>query len=317
MTNTTLTTIVLGASLAGLSLFTGWQLMGGWAIVLLTGFLAAVGFSAWRSGGRIAVAGARRLQPYEAPSLFDTVERLSRRAGLANPPELYYVRNRLINAATVGTPDHAILLVTDGILSALPSRELEAVLAHEIAHIKNRDLSLFRLAEVFRQATLVFARTGWLIVLFALPLLLASGGIAPGALLALFAAPFASWLLQLGLLRTREFAADETAAALTGDPEGLARALTRIEFAQRSILEVFLPVANRSEGSLFRTHPPTEQRVERLRARSFCFTHPREFSIKDPCHSTSINASRAESSANTWWASEAINPISPVPHADP
>lgn len=266
MTNTTLTTIVLGVSLAALSLFTGWQLMGGWAVMLLIGFFASVGVSAWRTGGRIVVAGARRLEPFDAPSLFDTVERLSRRAGLANPPELYYVRNRLINAATVGTPDHAALLVTDGILSTLPPHELEAVLAHEIAHIRNRDLSLFRVAEVFRQATIVFARTGWLIILFALPFLLTSGGVAPGALLALFAAPFASWLLQLGLLRTREFAADETAATLTGDPEGLAQALERIEYVQRSILGMFLPVTNEAEGSLFRTHPPTEQRVQRLRA---------------------------------------------------
>ncbi len=266
MTNTTLTTIALAVALAAISLFTGWQLMGGWAVILLIGFFASLGVSVWRSGGKITLPGARRLQPFEAPSLFDTVERLSRRAGLANPPELYYVRNRLINAATVGTPDRAVLLLTDGIMSALPPRELEAVIAHEIAHIRNRDLSLFRIAEVFRQATSIFARTGWLVVFFALPLLLTSGGIAPRALLALFVAPVASWLLQLGLLRTREFAADQTAAALTGDPEGLARALQRIEYAQRSLLQMLLPVANRTEGSLFRTHPPTEQRVERLRA---------------------------------------------------
>lgn len=265
-TNTTIQTLLLGGALLAVALTTGWQLMGTWAIILLLGFFAAVGISFLRTAPRLQLRGARAIRPYEAPALFDTVERLSRRAGLDAPPELFYVRSRLINAATVGDHTRPAILVTDGILSALSEREIEGVLAHEIAHIRNKDLSLFRVAEILRQATLLFTRAGWILVLLALPVLLLSGGFSGGALLMLLAAPVISWILQLALLRTREFAADETAADLTGDPEGLARALERIEFAQHSVLRLVIPFRREAEGSIFRTHPSTEQRVERLRA---------------------------------------------------
>lgn len=263
--NTTLQTILLGVGLLGVALLTGWQLVGNWALILLLGFFAAVGISFLRTEPRLQLRGAQPIGRFDAPELCDTVENLSRRAGLEFTPDLYYVRSRTINAATVGDHTHAAMLVTDGILSALSRRELEGVLAHEIAHIRNNDLSLFRVAEVLRQATLLFTRAGWLLVLFALPVLLFSGGLSGGALLVLLASPVVSWMLQLALLRTREFAADDTAAHLTGDPEGLARALQRIEYVQQSLLQIFLPVQRQSEGSLFRTHPSTAERVERLR----------------------------------------------------
>ncbi|MFW5688753.1 MAG: zinc metalloprotease HtpX [Spirochaetota bacterium] len=265
-TNTTLQTLLLAAALAGVALVAGWQLVGGWAILMLAGFFAAVGISVMQTEPRIRLRGARELRYFEAPDLFDTVEALARRAGLRRVPDLYYVRSRLLNAATIGGRENAAILVTDGVLSALPRRELEGVLAHEIAHIKNNDLSLFRIAEILRQATLLFTRAGWLLVLFALPLVLFAGGLSFGALLALAASPPAGRLLQLALLRTREFAADATAAELTGDPEGLASALQRIEYAQRGVLQVLLPVRGDQEGSLFRTHPQTDERVARLRS---------------------------------------------------
>jgi heat shock protein HtpX len=265
-TNTTLQTILLGAGLLIVALLTGWQLMGRWALVLLLGFFASVGISFLRTEPRLQLRGARPIRYGEAPALYDTVNYLARRAGLTSSPELYYVRNRMINAATIGDRDGAAILVTDGILSALSPRELEGVLAHEIAHIRNNDLSLFRVAEILRQATLLFTRAGWLLVLFALPILLFSGGLSGGALLVLLAAPAASWLLQLALLRTREFAADETAVRLTADPEGLARALQRIDYVQQSFIQTYLPFHRDRERSLFRTHPSTPERVQRLRA---------------------------------------------------
>ena len=264
-TNTTVQTVLLGLALAGVAVLTGWQLVGSWALLLLAGFLVSVALSVHRTNPRIVLQGARPIRYFEAPLLFDAVERLSRRAGLREPPELHYVRSRVMNAATIGDPDHAVLLVTDGILSALDRRELEGVLAHEIAHIRNRDLSLFRFAEILRQATLVFVRAGWSLVLFALPVLIVSGGLSGGALLTLLLAPLASSLLQRALLRTREFAADATAAELTGHPLGLARALGLIDYAQRSLLEMILPVQPDNEGSLFRTHPGTSERISRLR----------------------------------------------------
>ncbi len=264
--NTTLTTLLLSAALAGVALVTGWQLVGRWALFLLLGFLAAVGFSIAGTNPRLRLKGARPIRPVEAPELYDMVERLSRRAGLPRAPDVAAVRSASINAATVGGPDGATLILTDGILSVLPPRELEAVIAHEIAHIRNRDLSIFRVAEVLRQATILFTRAGWLLVIFAFPVLLVSGGLSAGALLALLTAPFLSWILQLALLRTREFAADASAAELTGDPEGLAQALQRIEYVQRSLFRMLLPIGGDDGHPLFRTHPRTEDRVARLRA---------------------------------------------------
>ncbi|MFW5689411.1 MAG: zinc metalloprotease HtpX [Spirochaetota bacterium] len=265
-TNTTLQTIVLGAALLGVALLTGWQIMGSWALLLLAAFAGAVAISVHRTNPSIQLRGARPVRSFEAPELFDIVERLSRRAGLRATPEVHYARSRTINAATIGDADAAAIVVTDGILATLGRRELEGVLAHEIAHIRNRDLALFRFAEVVRRATTMFTQAGWMLVLFALPVLLYRGGLSGGVLLTLLAAPLLSSLLQRALLRTREFAADATAAELTGDPEGLARALERIEQRQQGVLQMLVPVQIREEGSLFRTHPPTRERVERLRS---------------------------------------------------
>jgi len=267
-TRLTLQTIALAAALIGLALLTGWQLMGSWAMLLLIGFVASVGISLMRTGPRVRLRDARPIRYFEAPRVFDIVDRLACEAGLSRAPDLHYARSRTMNAATIGTGEEASIVVTDGLLSALGARELEAVLAHEIAHIRNRDLSLFRLVEIVRQATLMFARVGWLLVLFALPLVLFGGVLSGGALLVLLAAPAASWLLQLALLRTREFAADATAAELTGDPEGLALALRRIDRRQQDLLRALLPIGQTDESSLFRTHPPTEERVARLLAGS-------------------------------------------------
>ena len=240
--------------------------MGSWALILLIGFLAAVGLSIAGTNPEMRLQGARFIRPFEAPELFNTVDRLSRRAGLPRVPYVALVRSGSINAATVGDPENPTLILTDGILSVLPPQELEAVIAHEIAHVRNRDLSIFRGAEVLRQATLLFTRAGWLLVIFAFPVLLATGGLSMGALFALLTAPLLSWLLQLALLRTREFAADATAIELTGDPDALARALQRIEHVQRSVFRMLLPIGGDVEHPLFRTHPRTEDRVARLRA---------------------------------------------------
>ena len=261
-----MTTLLLSATLAAVALLTGWQLMGSWAVILLIGFTAAVGLSISGTNPRVQLRGARFIRPFEAPALFSAVERLSQRAGLPRVPDVAVVRSSTVNAATIGDRDNATLILTDGILSVLPPRELEAVLAHEIAHIRNRDLSLFRVAEVLRQATLLFTRAGWLLVIFAFPVLFLSGGLAPGALLALLTAPLLTWLLQLALLRTREFAADATAVELTGDPDALARALERIEYVQRSVFRMLLPIGGSVEHPLLRTHPRTNDRVARLRA---------------------------------------------------
>lgn len=264
-TQTTLSTIALGAALAGLALITGWQLIGSWAVIVLVGFAASVALSVAGTQPGARIRGARKLRYFEAPALFDAVDRLVRRSGIREEVDLYYARSRTINAATALLGDRPAIIVTDGLLASLPGRELEGVLAHEIAHIRNKDLTTFRVAEVFRHATRIFARIGLFFLVFALPFVLMSGGIGSGVLL-LILAPSLSWLLQLALMRTREFAADATAAGLTGDPLGLALALERIDRAQRRSLRFLGPLGSGGEpGSLFRTHPATSERVARLR----------------------------------------------------
>lgn len=166
---------------------------------------------------------------------------------------------RVMNAAAAGDPEEPVLYVTDGILRRLDARELEGVLAHEVSHIRNRDLAVFRFAEMLRSLTATVAQFGWILLFLALPRLMVAGGISLGWLALLIAAPTLSLVVQLSLMRTREFGADIGAAELTGDPIGLASALRKLEFPRRGILAYQPP-----EGSLFRTHPPTDQRIERL-----------------------------------------------------
>jgi heat shock protein HtpX len=263
-TNTTLTTVILSAGLVGLALLAGWQILGSWAIAAVLGFLAIVGVSVAQTRPDLALRGARELRYFEAPALFDIVDRIARRAGITNEIPLYYVRHRLINAAAVDLGSRPGIIVTDGLLATLSGRELEGVIAHEIAHIHNRDLSMFRFAQVLRHATSLFTRTGVFLLFFALPILIATGAFGGGGFLLLMIAPFASWLLQLALMRTREFAADTTAAELTGDPRSLANALERIDALQRGMMGAFFPVQT-DAGSLLRTHPSTQERVARLR----------------------------------------------------
>jgi heat shock protein HtpX len=249
------------------ALFAGWQIVGSWALLLLGGFGLAVALAVGRTTARVRLRGARALRYGEAPVIHNMVDNLSRQAELRATPELYVTDSPDLNAATVGSGSDTILVLTTGLLRSLPEREMRGVLAHEIAHIRNGDLTLFRVTETIRQATVMFTRAGWFLLLFSLPFILfGTVSIAPLAVLALLAAPLVSWLIQLAILRTREFAADETAARLAGDPAGLASALVRIEQVRRSFLFSMIVPVTAEQGGLLRTHPTTAERVERLQA---------------------------------------------------
>lgn len=211
---------------------------------------------------------ARELGPIDLPEVFDAVVRLADRAGLERRPRLYYVPSAMLNAFAVGDRDDAALVVTDGLLRALTLRELIGVLAHEISHVRNNDLWLMGLADVVGRLTRLMTLFGVVLLLLGLPLWL-TGAAGPPLLLIplLLFAPQLTVLLQLALSRSREFDADLDAAGLTGDPEGLALALVKLERYQRGLWEqILMPGYRLPEPSLLRTHPPTEQRVERLRA---------------------------------------------------
>ncbi|TYO99183.1 heat shock protein HtpX [Geothermobacter ehrlichii] len=208
---------------------------------------------------------ARPLSPFEAPQLYRLVEELAIRAELEQIPALYLLQTPMVNAFAVGDSRDAAVAVTSGLLQTLDQRELAGVLAHEISHIRNRDLRLMALAGWSEQITGLLAGLGLLLVLFNLPRALAGQvQINWTALSLLLAAPYLSTLLQRGLSRVREFDADLTAVMLTGDPEGLARALARLEWRERSFWRRMLGPAPGDLPYLLRTHPPTEERIRRL-----------------------------------------------------
>lgn len=208
---------------------------------------------------------ARPIHPAEAPALWRTLTVLAERADLPATPALHYVPSPLINAFTVGSTRDSAIAVTDGLLRHLSQRELNGVLAHEVAHIAHDDLRVMGLADYVSRLTHAFSLLGQILLLFGLPwLLLAEVRVNWPALLLLALSPHLALLAQLGLSRVREFDADLKAAALTGDPEGLAGALARIERASRSWRSVLLPGWGNPEPSWLRTHPATAERIRRL-----------------------------------------------------
>lgn len=212
--------------------------------------------------------GAVPLAPDQAPELYELMRELAQRARLSHLPQLYFVPTRALNAFTVGDRAHSAVAVSRGLLQRLNGRELAGVLAHELSHLRNNDIRLMGLADLAGRLTGALSTVGQVLVLVNLPLVLLGEAHIPWlAILLLIFAPVVSTLLQLALSRTREFDADLGAALLTGDPEGLASALAKLEHHSRGVFEhIFLPSRRAPEPSMLRTHPATEARIQRLRA---------------------------------------------------
>lgn len=231
------------------------------AIALLALILEPVAAS-WLT---LALYGARPIHPTAAPELWHMAQELAARAGLPSVPVLHYVASPMVNAFAVGNRRRSAVALTTGLLRTLTPRELFGVLAHETAHIANGDLRVMGLADSVSRITALFALTGQLLLLISLPAwVLAGVHVAWSALLLLAFSPHLAMLAQLGLSRVREFDADRKAAELTGDPQGLALALTKIERASRSLRAWMLPGWGNPEPSWLRTHPATEARIARL-----------------------------------------------------
>jgi len=209
-----------------------------------------------------------RLGAFDAPEVIRLVEGLSRRAGLERPPQVYYLPSQMLNAFTVASAGESAVAITDGMLRALTLRELAGVLAHEISHLRNRDTWVMGLADAMNRLTRMLSFVGLFLLLISVPWMLMGGQGFPwlGALLLMFA-PTIGGLLQLALSRTREYDADLDAAGITGDPEGLVQALEKLERRQgRFWEEIVMPGSRMPIPEMLRTHPPTEERVARLRA---------------------------------------------------
>lgn len=209
---------------------------------------------------------ARPLSHTELPEVYVALSELGRRADLPAPPRLYFIPSTVLNAFAVGNRNAAAIAVTDGMLRNLTFRELVGVLAHEVSHIANNDLWVMNLADAMSRVTALMSYLGIVLLAVNLPLIAADGGVVPWVLvLLLIFAPTLMDLLQLALSRAREFDADLDAVRLTGETDGLASALAKLESWQGRFWEsVLFPGRRVPDPSLLRTHPSTEERIRRL-----------------------------------------------------
>lgn len=263
-------TVVLLGGMALLVATIGW-IFAGWAgIAWAVGLGTVLLFFGTRASAAILLRlyHARPIMAREQPDLHAIVSELADRAGLPGPPHLVYIPSRMIQAFTVELREGPAIAVTDGLLRGLNAREIAAVLAHEIAHVRHGDIRIMTIADVVTKLTRTFAFAGILLVMISLPLYMAGAAPAPWlAALLLIGAPTIAVLLQLALSRTREYDADHTAAVLSGDPEALASALIMLERYQGRMWEqMVMPGYRLPEPSLLRSHPTTADRVARLRA---------------------------------------------------
>lgn len=228
----------------------------------------------------LAMYRAREVSAAEAPELHAMVRELAETAKLPMP-RVCIIPDRQPNAFATGrNPRHAVVAVTEGILEALDRRELRGVLAHELGHVKNRDVLLSTVAAILASAITTVANVLSFGAMFGGTRDDDSPGSALGGLVLILVAPIAALLIQLAISRSRELSADETGARLTGDPESLARALIALDRSAHRILPAHAQPATASLfivnpfGALdratrwFSTHPSTEERVARLRALS-------------------------------------------------
>lgn len=283
--NTFKTTILLaflGALFIGIGALFG---QGGLIIGLVIG-LVFVGSMFWFSD-KIAVTAARAkpVSREEAPRLYEIVEELARRNDMPMP-RLYLSPQPQPNAFATGRgPKHAVVAVTQGILDVLDDEELRAVLAHELSHVRNRDILIGSVAAAIALAITFIARIAMFGAIFGGGDDDNGGGNIIGLLALAILAPLAAGLIQMALSRSREFQADASGARLLGEGEPLARALQKIEaYAKRvpmdvnpaeASLYIINPLTGRQVNfaKLFSTHPPTEERIARLREFDRDHTH--------------------------------------------
>jgi heat shock protein HtpX len=231
----------------------------------------------WSDKIVLAMNHAQEVSPEEAPRLHAIVEELAARAEIPKP-RIYLVPEAQANAFATGRdPQHGAVAVSQGILRLLSERELRGVLAHELAHIKNRDILISSVAATIASAiTFIAHAVRWGAIFGGYGSRDDRGGSSPLALLAMaIVAPFAALLIQLGISRSREYVADATGARISGDPESLARALERLHEGAKAIpanvapatasMYIVNPFTGAAMMSLFSTHPPVEERVARLR----------------------------------------------------
>ena len=281
MGNALKTALLLGL-LTGFMILVGDWLGGQRGMILALGIAAVMNFVSYFFSDKIALM-TYRAQPVtreQLPRVYEVVERITQRQGLPMP-KIYVIPTDSPNAFATGrNPSHASVAVTQGILDLLDDEELEGVLAHELGHVRNRDILISSIAATLAGAITILARMAYWGALF--------GGMGGrdredrgggglGALFMLILAPFAAMLIQLAVSRSREYQADATGAHFTGNPYALARALQKLDayskripmVASPSSAHMFIvqPLLGINFAGLFSTHPPIRKRIERLTGR--------------------------------------------------
>ncbi|OQX19268.1 MAG: protease HtpX [Desulfobulbaceae bacterium A2] len=281
MLGNTLKTALLMAAMTALFMGAG-QAMGGPGGMMTALLLALVmNFFAYWFSDKMALAmnGAHEVSAEEAPDLHRLVGELSRRAGLPMP-RVCLIDSDTPNAFATGrNPAHAAVAVTNGLMRLLGREELAGVIAHELAHIKNRDILISSIAAVMAGAISHLATMAQWAMIFGGGRRDDeghSGGGILGSLVMLIVAPLAATLIQLAISRSREYLADATGAAILGRPQPLAGALAKLEGANRQIpmdvnpasaqMYIVNPLSGGAIAGLFSTHPPIEERIRRLLA---------------------------------------------------
>ncbi|MDH4320631.1 MAG: zinc metalloprotease HtpX [Desulfobulbaceae bacterium] len=272
-------TFLLMAALTALFLVAGQALGGRQGLVMALLLALAMNFFAYWFSDKLALSmgGAREVSASEMPELHRMVSTLAGRAGLPMP-RLYVMDSPTPNAFATGrNPEHAAVAVTEGLMRLLQPEEIEGVLAHELAHIKNRDILISSVAAVMAGAISYLATMAQWAMLF-------GGGRRDdeegdlggvvGAVVMMIVAPLAATLIQMAISRSREYLADATGAGICGHGKGLAGALQRLaEYNQRLPMQVnpataqmyiVNPLSGGTVANLFSTHPPIEERIKRL-----------------------------------------------------
>ncbi len=275
-------TFVLLAALTALLIGAGFVMGGRGGLMIALGLTVIMNFAGYWFSDKIALkmSGAREVSPAEAPELHSMVGNLVQRANLPMP-RVYIMPTMTPNAFATGrNPKHSAVAVTEGIMQILDRDEMEGVLAHELAHIKNRDILISSIAAMLAGALTQLANMFQWAMIFGVgrdeedgPASMA-GGIAMMVL-----APFAAMLVQMAVSRSREYEADRIGAQICGRPLSLANALLKLERGAQLVpmaanpatahMYIVNPLRGASLMKLFSTHPATEERVARLRAMAF------------------------------------------------
>jgi heat shock protein HtpX len=278
MANNLKTVLLLGL-LTGIILFIG-SFWGNQGLTIALIMSIVMNFASYFFSDKIALRmyRAQAVTREQAPQIYGIVEFLSSRAGIP-VPKIYIIPDDSPNAFATGRdPNHASIAVTQGALRLLSADELTGVLAHEISHVKNRDILISGVAATLAGMIMWIANMARFATFFGGARDHDDeGGGALGGLLTIIVAPIAAMLIQMWISRTREYQADASGSDIAGSPHGLASALQKLDNYSKRIpmqaspstahMMIMHPFSGRSLMSLFSTHPPTEKRIERLLGR--------------------------------------------------